>query len=138
MSFTPAGRRGSFPRGTTVLEAARSLGVDLDSVCGGRGICGRCQVEVGSRPGVAADPGRLSPPGDTETGYAGRRPLRAGRRLGCSARILDDLVVDVPETSQVHRQVVRKDAGRPDVPVDPMLALRYVEVTGADDAGRGR
>ena len=42
--FTPSGRRGRFEPGTTILDAARSLGVDLDSVCGGRGLCGRCQV----------------------------------------------------------------------------------------------
>lgn len=128
VSFTPAGRRGTFSSGTTVLEAARSLGVDLDSVCGGRGICGRCQVEVGTRPGVSADPSRLSAPSTTETGYSGRRPLSAARRLGCAAQILTDVVIDVPESSQVHRQVVRKDAGRLEVPVDPVLSLRYVEV----------
>jgi uncharacterized 2Fe-2S/4Fe-4S cluster protein (DUF4445 family) len=42
--FTPSGLRGRFPLGTPVLQAARALGVDVDSVCGGRGICGRCQV----------------------------------------------------------------------------------------------
>ena len=42
--FTPSGRRGSVPVGTTVLDAARRLGVDLDSVCGGRALCGRCMV----------------------------------------------------------------------------------------------
>ena len=47
--FTPSGRRGRFADGTTVLDAARSLGVDIDSVCGGRGICGRCQVDAGRR-----------------------------------------------------------------------------------------
>jgi len=40
--FTPSGRRGRMPSGTTVLDAARAVGVDIDSVCGGRGICGRC------------------------------------------------------------------------------------------------
>src|SRR5438034_1246904 len=44
--FMPSGRRGRFPVGTPVLQAARRLGVDIDSVCGGRGICGRCQVTV--------------------------------------------------------------------------------------------
>jgi len=44
--FTPSGKRGRFPRGTQLLQAARSLGVDVDSVCGGRAICGRCQVLV--------------------------------------------------------------------------------------------
>src|SRR5215468_4973017 len=45
--FTPSGKRGRFPLGTPVLQAARSLGVDIDSVCGGRAICGRCQINIG-------------------------------------------------------------------------------------------
>ena len=44
--FTPSGKRGRFPIGTPLLQAARTLGVDIDSVCGGRAICGRCQVLV--------------------------------------------------------------------------------------------
>ena len=130
--FSPSGRRGSFPEGTTVLDAARALGVDLDSVCGGRGICGRCQVVVGSRPGVEARPDRLSAPGVTEIDYQGRRPLGDGHRLGCAARIEDDVVIDVPAESQVHRQVVRKRAGVSALPVDPVVRLHYVEVTEPD------
>ena len=44
--FTPSGKRGRFALGTPVLTAARQLGVDIDSVCGGRAICGRCQVTL--------------------------------------------------------------------------------------------
>ena len=62
--FTPSGRRGRFAEGTTVLDAARSLGVDIDSVCGGRGICGRCQVTQGlgefPKHGIASEPDHLS------------------------------------------------------------------------------
>ena len=54
--FTPSGRRGRFAEGTTVLDAARRLGVDIDSVCGGRGICGR----RGRRP-TRLLPGRRAP-----------------------------------------------------------------------------
>ena len=132
VTFTPSGRRGSFPDGTTVLDAARALGVDLDSVCGGRGICGRCQVVIGSRPGIEARPGRLSEPGPTETDYQGRRPLLAGQRLGCAAHIIDDVVIDVPPNSQVHRQVIRKRAGVSALPVDPVVRLYYVEVDEPD------
>lgn len=138
VAFTPAGRRGSVSVGTTVLEAARALGVDLDSVCGGRGICGRCQVEVGERPGVDADPGRLGPPGPVEAAYDGHRPLTAGRRLGCAAQVLRDVVITVPPDSQVHRQVVRKAVGRRALPVDPVLRLHYLELpepTLADTGG---
>src|SRR5258705_9435420 len=71
--FTPSGRRGRFPEGTTVLDAARSLGVDIDSVCGGRGICGRCQVTQGlgefPKHGITSAPGNLSAVSSLETGY---------------------------------------------------------------------
>ncbi|CAN5368952.1 ASKHA domain-containing protein [soil metagenome] len=130
--FTPSGRRGRVAPGTTVLDAARTLGVDLDSVCGGRGICGRCQIEVGERPGVSADPDRLTPVTTTETDYHGRRALTGGRRLGCAAQIRDSVVIDVPIDSQVHRQVVRKDAGLLEIEVEPVIRLRYVELAEPD------
>ncbi|MCI0544001.1 MAG: 2Fe-2S iron-sulfur cluster-binding protein, partial [Actinobacteria bacterium] len=130
--FTPSGLRGVFPEGTTILDAARTLGVDLDTVCGGRGICGRCQVRVGSRPGIEARADRLSPPGPTETEYRARRPLDEGNRLGCAAQIVDDVVIDVPPESQVHRQVVRKRAEVAALPVDPVVRLYYIEVAEPD------
>ena len=44
--FMPSGKRGRFPVGTPVLDAARKLGVYVESVCGGRATCGRCQITV--------------------------------------------------------------------------------------------
>ncbi len=130
--FTPSGRRGVVTPETTLLEAARALGVDIDSVCGGRGICGRCQVELGSAPGVTGGPESLTPPGPLETDYRGRRPLGPGRRLSCATRVLGDVVIQVPPDSQVHRQVVRKRPGVIDLPVDPVVRLHYVEVPPPD------
>ena len=134
--FTPSGRRGRFPTGTQVLQAARSLGVDIDSVCGGRGICGRCQVTVAegqfAKHGVRSRAEHLSPFGAVEQEYSVSQPLEAGRRLSCSAQILGDLVIDVPSESQLHRQVVRKDAEAHDIELDPVIHLHYVEVQQPD------
>ena len=134
--FTPSGKRGRFATGTSVLDAARSIGVDLDSVCGGRGLCGRCQVEAGTghfaKFGIESAPGHLSPPGEKEARYASRRTLAEGRRLGCSALIQGDLVVDVPPESQVHKQVVRKRAEARNYTTDPAIRLHYVEVAEPD------
>jgi uncharacterized 2Fe-2S/4Fe-4S cluster protein (DUF4445 family) len=130
--FTPSGRRGRFTPGTTVLQAARELGVDLDSVCGGRAICGRCQVELseGSFPkhGIESVSGNLSGPGENEIEYHAVSGLPPGRRLGCSTQILGDVVIDVPPESQVHRQVVRKRAEVHELAVNPLVHLHYVEV----------
>ena len=136
--FTPSGLRGSFAAGTTLLDAARRLGVDLDSVCGGRGICGRCQVTPTfgefAKHGITVVEGHVSPRGAVEQDYRGRRPLTESRRLGCAAAVSGDLVVDVPAESQVHRQVVRKDVDLGDLALDPVLVLRLIEVSSPAEA----
>jgi len=134
--FTPSGKRGRVPAGTSVLNAARRLGVDLDSVCGGRGICSKCQVSPGAgdfpKHGVNVAEGALSPWNAVEARYDEMRGLKAGRRLGCQAEILSDVVIDVPPESQVHRQVVRKRAEVRDIVMNPAVRLVYVEVEEPD------
>src|SRR5262245_30084460 len=130
--FMPSGKRGRFPLGTPILKAARSLGVDIDSVCGGRGIYGRCQIEVSegefAKLGVTSKAVHLSPFGAVEQRYAERRSLRNGRRLSCSTLLQGDVVIDVPPDSQVHKQVVRKRAEMRAIELDPVVRLHYVEV----------
>ncbi|MBK6387075.1 MAG: DUF4445 domain-containing protein [Rhodoferax sp.] len=134
--FTPSGRRGRFPVGTPVLQAARSLGVDIDSVCGGRGICGRCQVLVSegefAKHGLVSRAENLSPVSPVEQTYCSTQPMDAGRRLSCSTQVLGDVVIDVPSSSQVHKQVVRKEAEAHDVELDPLIRLHFVEVQQPD------
>jgi len=134
--FTPSGKRGHFPVGTPVLTAARQLGVDLDSVCGGRGICSKCQItpSYGEFPkhGVSVDDGALSEWNKVEQRYQDKRGLPEGRRLGCQATVQRDVVIDVPPESQVHKQVVRKRAEARDIEMNPSTRLFYVEVEEPD------
>ena len=134
--FTPSGKRGRFPAGTPVLTAARKLGVDLDSVCGGRGICSKCQVtpSYGDFPkhGVTVSEGALSEWNAVEARYDRVRGLKTGRRLGCQATVQGDIVIDVPAESQVHRQVVRKAASARPIIMDPATRLYFVEVAEPD------
>ncbi|WP_294611098.1 ASKHA domain-containing protein [uncultured Roseovarius sp.] len=134
--FTPSGKRGRFPKGTPVLTAARQLGVDLDSVCGGRGICSKCQITPGygefSKHGVTVQQDALSEWNAVEQRYDEKRGLKAGRRLGCQAQIMGDVVIDVPPESQVHKQVVRKAASARVIEMDPATRLYFVEVDEAD------
>lgn len=134
--FMPSGRRGRFAHGTPLLQAARSLGVDIDSVCGGRGLCGRCQVDVAegefSRHGIRSHASHLSPPGETEHRHHTEHALAPGRRLSCAARVEGDVIIDVPAESQVHHQVVRKAAESHDIEMRPVVRLHYVEVQQPD------
>ena len=134
--FTPSGKRGRFEAGTPILTAARQLGVDLDSVCGGRGICSKCQItpSYGEFPkhGVTVSQGALSEWNKVEERYKSKRGLIEGRRLGCQAQIQGDVVIDVPPESQVHKQVVRKRAEAREIVMDPATRLYYVEVAEPD------
>lgn len=131
--FMPSGRRGSFPRGTPLLDAARNLGVDIDSVCGGRGLCGRCQIScvTGSfaKHQIESDVDHLSAFSATEEKFEARKgPLKSGRRLSCHTNLLDDAVIDVPAESQVHRQIVRKEMESRDIRLDTATRLYYVQI----------
>ncbi len=134
--FTPSGKRGNFPVGTPVLTAARQLGVDLDSVCGGRGICSKCQITPSygkfSKHGVTVADTALSEWNSVEQRYDDKRGLKKGRRLGCQATIQSDVVIDVPAESQVHKQVVRKRAEAREIIMNPSTKLYYVEVEEPD------
>ncbi|MEQ5868772.1 DUF4445 domain-containing protein [Sagittula sp. NFXS13] len=134
--FTPSGKRGRFAVGTPVLTAARKLGVDLDSVCGGRGICSKCQVQPSygdfSKHGVTVADDALSQVNAVEDRYDRVRGLKPGRRLGCQATVQRDVVIDVPAESQVHRQVVRKAASAKPIIMDPATRLYYIEVAEPD------
>ncbi|MFO6463571.1 ASKHA domain-containing protein [Jannaschia sp. KMU-145] len=138
----PSGKRGSFAAGTPVLTAARQLSVDLDSVCGGRGICSKCQVQPGTgafpKLGLTVGPDALSEFNAVERRYDEKRGLKPGRRLGCQAKIQGDAVIDVPAESQVHRQVVRKAASDHPITMDPATRLHFVTVEEPDmDAPSG-
>ncbi len=134
--FTPSGKRGRFALGTPVLTAARQLGVDLDSVCGGRGICSKCQITPGygefPKHGLTVAADALSDWNPVEERYKRIRGLIDGRRLGCQAKVMGDVVIDVPPESQVHKQVIRKSATERHIEMDPATRAVFVEVQEPD------
>jgi len=85
-----------------------------------------------AKHGVQSRAQNVSPWSAAEERFAARRPLASGHRLSCSTQVLGDLVVDVPASSQVHRQVVRKEADAHDITLDPVVHLHEVEVERPD------
>ena len=130
--FTPSGKRGSFDGGTKVLDAARQLGVDIDSVCGGRAICGRCQINVlvgdFAKHNIHSGFDSVTDITEAEKKYAQRRGLDEDRRLSCQSILKSDAVIDVPASSQVHQQVVRKENESHDIDINPIIKPYYVNV----------
>ena len=134
--FMPSGKRGRFPKGTPVLDAARAIGVYVESVRGGRATCGRCQVVVQegqfAKHKITSTLDNISPVGPKEARYAEKRELKPGRRLSCSATIEGDLVIDVPQDTVINAQVVRKSPIERTIERNPAVQLCYVEVDEPD------
>ncbi len=137
----PSGRHGEIRHGTTVLDGARQLGIELESICGGRQTCGKCLVapEYGkfAKHGITSDAAHLSPPTSTEQSYAQKQGLDLSQyRLACAACLEGDVLLQIPESSLARKQVVRKDAGELAVEVKPAMQMVYVEVPAAQLGGR--
>ena len=130
----PSGRRGRVEPGANLLEAARGLGVEIESICGGRQTCGKCQVVVESghfaKHGIESSEAHLSAAGEVERRYCEAHGIR-GRRLACAAQVMDDVVISVPEESQARKQIIAKAATDRVIRVDPAVRQVYVQVTPA-------
>ncbi len=135
MVFQPSGLRGKVGEGTTLLDASRRLGAGIESICGGKGTCGKCKIriETGYFPKYHLRSGAASVEvtGQTTKKFLSPQQQRQGYRLACQTRIRGDVVVYVPEESRQVRQVVRKDASARKVKLKPAVKTYYLELNPA-------
>jgi uncharacterized 2Fe-2S/4Fe-4S cluster protein (DUF4445 family) len=123
--FQPSGFRGKIPKGKTVLEAARDLGENIESLCGGKGTCGKCRILIseGRYPKYGIDSQRKNLSGwqKTEAKFIDNKQRTEGFRLACCAAIKGDVLAFVPDESRAAKQVVSKRLHLPPVPYDPIV-----------------
>jgi uncharacterized 2Fe-2S/4Fe-4S cluster protein (DUF4445 family) len=135
VALMPSGRQGKVVHGTNLLQAARQLGVELESICGGRQTCLKCQVivEQGTFPkhGLHSSMDHLTSPAASEAALSAEQ-LSSGRRLACAAEVLGDLLLTVPEESQARKQIIAKAASERVIEIDPAVRQVYVEVQAAE------
>ena len=131
--FQPSGRRGEVEKGINIIEASRRLGVDIETLCGEKGVCGKCKVRIekGSfeKFGIVSDPGHVSAWQQEEEKFIIPEQREAGYRLGCVAEIQDDLLVFVPEESRAGKQVVSKAARDIEINWNPAVKIYTVTLT---------
>jgi uncharacterized 2Fe-2S/4Fe-4S cluster protein (DUF4445 family) len=133
--FMPSGRRARVPGGQSLLELSRQMGVEIESICGGRLTCGKCKVEIQEglfqKHGIVSGNDHLTPPNEEEQLLL-ERLGSPGCRLSCVARVLGDVLVNVPEESRAQKQVIRKSATERVIVVDAAIRQLYVEVDEAE------
>lgn len=133
--FQPSGRIGYIERGKTLREASVIMGLQMEGVCAGKGLCGKCKVRVEEgyieKYGITSDHEHLSEMGPTERKFFSPKQESEGYRLACQARILGDVVLFLPDESRMGRQMVRKAARDIEVELRPAVREYYVEMVPA-------
>jgi uncharacterized 2Fe-2S/4Fe-4S cluster protein (DUF4445 family) len=130
--FQPSGRRGEVPKDVTLIEASRLLGVDIESLCGEKKVCGKCKIRVEKgffeKFGIESSGSHLSTWQEEEDKYINAEEKKSGYRLGCVAKVEGDVLIFVPEESRAGKQVVSKKARDIHIDHDPAVKIYYVEV----------
>jgi uncharacterized 2Fe-2S/4Fe-4S cluster protein (DUF4445 family) len=132
--FMPSGRRGRVAPGQSLLEIARQMGLEIESICAGRLTCGKCKVRIEEgafqKLGLVSSSKHLSPPSQEERQLLSRLKSE-DCRLSCSAYVYGDTLVTVPEESRAQKQIIRKSATERLIDVAPAVRKVYVEVEQA-------
>jgi uncharacterized 2Fe-2S/4Fe-4S cluster protein (DUF4445 family) len=130
--FQPSARRGRVEKGINLIEASRQLGVDIETLCGEKGLCGKCKVLIEEgffeKFGIISSMDHLSPWKEEEAKFIGEDERNKGFRLACMARVMGDLLVFVPEESRAGKQVVSKAARPIQIDLNPAVKGYYVEM----------
>ncbi len=130
--FQPSGRRGEVPKDVTLIEASRLLGVDIESLCGEKKVCGKCKIRVEEgffeKFGIQSSGSHLSGWQEEEEKYITAEERKTGYRLGCVAKVEGDVLIFVPEESRAGKQVVSKKARDIHIDHNPAVKIYYVEV----------
>jgi len=133
--FMPSGRRGRVPAGTSLLDTARQLGVEIESICGGRLTCGKCRIQVENgqfaKHGILSDGSHLTDAAADELALLAKMES-LDCRLACTALVQDDVLIFVPEESRAHKQIIRKSATERVIEIDPAVRQVYVVVDEAE------
>jgi uncharacterized 2Fe-2S/4Fe-4S cluster protein (DUF4445 family) len=134
--FQPSGSRGEVKDGTTILEAGRSLGVEIETPCGALLTCSKCRVRVEEgvfeRFGIESSMDHLNPVLTKERAFFESKGLtEPNLRQSCVAEIHGPVVVFVPEESRAVKQLVRKSAREVSIDIKPAVRRYYVELEAA-------
>lgn len=131
--FQPSGRRGEVKKGINIIEASRQLGVDIETLCGEKKVCGKCKVRIQKgtfeKFGVISDLDHAGPWQEEEKKFITPGQKEAGYRLACATEIKGDLLVFVPEESRAGKQVVSKAARDIEITWNPAVKLYAVTLS---------
>jgi uncharacterized 2Fe-2S/4Fe-4S cluster protein (DUF4445 family) len=121
IEFEPVGRRGQCEKNESLLACARRLGVGINTMCGGEGICHSCKVQILS--------GTVSKPTLNEHEAFSPQELKKGWRLACQTYPASDCKIAVPAESMTTPQRVQVEGLEVRVTPEPPVGVYGLRLT---------
>lgn len=120
----PGEHLGKFDSGTKIIDALRQLGFNIESLCGGNGICGSCKVIIKEGGGL------LSSLTESEESWLTGSEIENGYRLSCQAEMIHGGTVKVfvpPETLR-ETEIILMEGETVEFNKDPSIRKYHVEL----------
>jgi len=131
--FLPDNKEIKVPEGTTLLKSAQSLHIEIHSICGGKGTCRKCHVQVASegflKKGVRSSSDNLSPLTSIEKEHFSEEEIKESYRLACQVKVHGDVVIHIPESSRLHQHIILESGRKRDIKINPSINNYYIELT---------
>jgi len=93
--FHPLNKVVEVKQGTLLLDAIREADIQIESICGGKGECGKCRVILNK--------GEVSLVSDAHKKRLSPQELSQGYHLACQVRVMSDSEFTIPVESRIDR-----------------------------------
>lgn len=123
VKFLPEGKIVKISRGSSILEAALKGNIDIASLCGGKGECGKCQIIIIN--GIE----KTNSLSEAERAKFSPKKIKMGYRLACKTKVYGDVVVLIPDESRAGRQKLVKVGFEPEIRLDPAIRKVYLRLS---------
>ena len=117
----PLGRVITVAKGTNLLDAIREAGLQMESICGGKGECRKCRVVV-ERGGFAERARQGAKQGKD-------RDLIQDYHLACEISVIGDLEVTIPVESRIENPQILMETGIRGGGVNPSVSIYPLQVS---------
>ncbi|MCX7965954.1 MAG: ASKHA domain-containing protein [Syntrophorhabdaceae bacterium] len=119
--FLPFGKKVKVNKEEYVLKVARRSNIPIESICGGKGKCGKCRIKILSRQG-------FSDVTEQEKKLFTEKELSDGIRLACLTRIEGNLKVEILKENTVGDFVRDKTEIKRQMDLHPAICQYYIEI----------
>ncbi len=123
VSIEPIGRRVLLEKPANGLDAIRSAGIGIKSVCAGKGTCGKCRILIMDRD--------IRPPTSQEEKVLAKDEIDGGVRLACQQIFDRDIKIYIPASSLSEEQKLQVKGKEAEIDVDPLISKYHLKLKRA-------